>query len=235
MSSRSPVAPISDDPGYQKFMDDIGKRYKDSSAVDGTSGKEEDSAGDSAEPDLGKLSPRDRALAMQLTEALECGQVKTNSALGLKFSRSLTEEERRSYKQCKNDKLRAEFRRSWAERTLEGLEVCKQHTNEWKRVDSSRGTYETLASIAMKFGYMCNPGAALASAQVYCGKCHQMGGQWEKWDAMSEQVLFLFMKTEYSEQFTRAWSQFEVYRDRFLDSHDEPEVRQPQALEQKIL
>ena len=115
------------------------------------------------------------------------------------------------YKSLQTDDARKEYRKAWAERSIDGLKIGKSHSHEWKEVDIRKGAYETLELICEKYGYHANPRLSLERSTRYCARCAKLGGKWVIWDDMAEAFLFLYLKKEHQEIITESWKMYEEY------------------------
>lgn len=134
------------------------------------------------------------------------------------WGRASSGEDKKRYQAMPNVKDRAAFRLAWAERRLTELRVSKNHSKEWRRADTSRGSNNNFAGLAMEYGFQVDPRSALLSAKKHSEKAVRLGWRWRIYDDMSEQLMFLSLQREYEESFAEAWKLYTTYHVDYEDT-----------------
>ena len=148
----------------------------------------------------------------QLQEAIDKGKVEGPLDQRWRSSDLKIAASKKAYEKCTKFCERTEFKLKWAKRELNRLQTKIDKgwssTQEWQRVDTSKGEYLTYGAIAEKYGILADRERALHHAMNYCSKAAKLAGEWCFLEAMSEAPMFLFMKWEFKEDFRKAWSIF---------------------------
>ena len=147
-------------------------------------------------------------------------------AVGALFTRALKDDPALNgkYKALKglpkSQKLQDNFRKGWAEGHYTQCCKEKQHLQSWKKVDVLKGYYRVFEKMVMEFGHHKSK-PALQCAVKYAAKCKLMGKPWVQWDSMPEVNSYLFIRREFTQEFTQCWSEwcsFSGHPDRLLNN-----------------
>jgi len=108
------------------------------------------------------------------------------------------------YNQSKGFKEKTEFRLKWAREQYDDIVMAKRHTQSYKVVNQSLGTYKPFAVLVQDEGGKDDP-EALNAAKKIASKCVALGGDWVSWNVMSERLEFLHLRREHNEIMSNKW------------------------------
>ena len=158
-------------------------------------------------PGLGR---RDEQFANKLREYFESGEApEPQSAMGQQMSRKFTDEERAQLKGMSNI-AKIAFRKEWVKRQHHQYFVVKQvQEKSWKKVDLTRGIYMSASKVFAEEGGTVHD---LEAAKKIVNKCVLMGAPFCVYNEWSERYDFLYLRKEFKESMTKAWSLFQESR-----------------------
>lgn len=156
-------------------------------------------------------------LVAQLAAALAKEDVDTRSSLGQTFTKYLKDnpEKAAEYKalRCPGQtvELKRQFRLRWAEETrAQNCKKVKVKREEWKQIDREMGTYEPLERIIWLEGGK-EYASSVQAALIYVRKAVAMGGDWIRWNPMTERSDVLYLKKGFETEFLRSWAQYSEF------------------------
>ena len=101
-----------------------------------------------------------------------------------------------------------ELRLNWAKDILEAItEVRHRQEESWSRVQGEHGVYMPFEKIVQEEGGETSP-AAVKAATLYAMKAIAMGGEWIRYNVMTERTDILYLQCSRDSTFTRNWSRF---------------------------
>ena len=116
--------------------------------------------------------------------------------------------------------MKKDFRMRWASRELKSLSVENEEQQSWKQVGRRCGQHFTLERIAVEFGYVANPTKAMTAATKHCMRAIELGGDWVRYEEMSDEFFFFLYQSQYSEEMENKWTM----RQRHFDTVQNPKV-----------
>ena len=91
------------------------------------------------------ISKRQQKFANELQSALADGSpIDVRSAVGQKFDRDMSPDEKAAFKKLDNEEKKA-LRLKWAQKQLGALVETTEKLEEWRRIDTSKGTYMSIS------------------------------------------------------------------------------------------
>jgi len=123
--------------------------------------------------------------------------VGTRGPLANQFARCPSGGKSNAYKQCVDRDEKAEFRKRWAAAKFEGLCSIREREDEWRQVDTTKGTMVSIKEVIKKEGAQ--------DATRYIQKCAKLGAPWIQWDPMWERYEVMVMEKSHSDIFAKAW------------------------------
>jgi hypothetical protein len=113
--------------------------------------------------------------------------------------------DRASYLKLVGRRQRQEYRAQWALAQYKNVRVSKTHVKSYSFVNRNHGCYRPFGAIVQKEGGWKDK-AAVRGTAVVALKCIKMGGEWMRWNFLTERFEFWHLKCERIEDFTEAWS-----------------------------
>ena len=155
-----------------------------------------------------------------------CACTKTGS-LGQRFlaERPKGSVQREKYQTLAGQQGRAAFRAKWSTLKLQQTIKEKPFCQDYRVVDTEKGTHLPYEVIVQKEGGAASATARTAS-MLYIDKCLKMLGAWVSFNAMTERAEFLYIQKIHKESFTQAWSTYTTERSK---SGEQPSARAPAA------
>ena len=100
------------------------------------------------------------------------------------------------------------FRMKWAAHECERLRSTASHTQAWKRVDTTLGTYKTFGKIVLDEGGWTDA-AAVKGARELVNKATLLGGQWLMKHPQTGRMVYLHLEFKWAEVMERSWMLFQ--------------------------
>ena len=150
----------------------------------------------------------------QLQDALSADEVGLRTSAGQSFAQYLRTNPDAKAK-CdvlktpgETQRLKKEFRLNWAKDNLEAITVLRHRQEEsWSRVHGVHVVYMPSEQIVQEEGGETSP-AAVKAATLYAMKALAMGGEWIRYNVMTERTDILYLQYPHDSTFSPNWSRF---------------------------
>jgi hypothetical protein len=170
-----------------------------------------------------------------IKKALESG-LNMRSAIGQQFYREhikASSPNHELYKtiQAGDNKVEAtlNLKQDWLKAKYNHLLQAKEYCKKYQRVDSTKGVYKPFGRIVQDEGGW-DDDAAVTGAKKLAIKCLMMGGNWIKYDYLTERTRLLHLEHSWTEEMTEYWSMFtKDYDNAVMKEQDIPEQDQLQT------
>ena len=116
----------------------------------------------------------------------------------------------KALKEAKGYVAKGEFKLKWSGLTLEHIEAAKEHSTYYKKINKKKGIYYPLGGLCEQYGIHTNRDKAIADGTKHAERATRMGGNWTKWDSMTDQVFYLHLRQEFIEEMGECWTMFET-------------------------
>jgi len=101
------------------------------------------------------------------------------------------------------------FKADWAKAEFDTWSKTHEKKRSWSHVDSTKGEWLPFGAIVQAEGGWEDRKAILA-AETYARKCQQMGDPWQIHNEMTERANYLYIRKQYQNVFTQAWTEFQT-------------------------
>ena len=109
-----------------------------------------------------------------------------------------------AYKQCAGTTAQRVFRQQWALQQYKKESQLRSCTEEYKRVDTSKGQYLPFVVLVEREGFAVDLVGAARAATLIATRCAQLGGNWVQQNRFTDQVEFLWLERQHHEIFTKS-------------------------------
>jgi hypothetical protein len=157
----------------------------------------------------------------ELEQALKAGKLDPKSGAGQKWYRTYIKKnapKADEYKAAEKSKTTTDLFKEFVEAEHEKCTTGKKWSKSFSRIDSKKGTYKPFGKIVIDEGGWDDP-EAVAGATRLAVKCLLMGGDWVKWDAMTERLRLRHPEDSWQEDLREHW---ELFRQETSDGGKKP-------------
>jgi hypothetical protein len=145
------------------------------------------------------------------TAAIASGNIEPRTYLGSQFrnAHKAGTPEGDAYKCMKRDEAAA-HRLAWAKSTFANWKEVKTQSKTWRRIDTTKGVYKTLAQLILDQG---SDELAMIGILKLIKKCVAMGYPWVQKHPQTELVMYLLLQFQFQEDFEQSWTSFKAESD----------------------